>query len=191
MTRNRPTSRSSARQLDGKTNFRSLLAGGDRRSIGRSNHVATLVEGHPHLVDQLVKLLWDSDTLVSMRAADALEKISRGKGSLLQPHKAQLLGLLAEAKQQELRWHLAVMVPRLRLTPGECGRVATVLKTYLDDRSSIVKTSAMQGLFDLSAQDPGLRLELVDMLRALARSGTPAMRARGRRLAKQLELNDL
>jgi hypothetical protein len=50
-----------------------------------------------------------------MRAADAAEKISRDRVILLQPDKRLLLGLLAETTQQEMRWHLAVMVPRLKL----------------------------------------------------------------------------
>jgi hypothetical protein len=52
-----------------------------------------------------------------MRAADAAEKVSAKKPRLLDRHKAELLGLLAEAEQIELRWHLALMIPRLRLAP--------------------------------------------------------------------------
>jgi hypothetical protein len=62
-----------------------------------------------------------------------------------------------------------------------------VLQGWLDDKSSIVKTCAMQGIADLTRQDPTLRDEVLDLLRALRRSGTPAMRARGRILIEQLE----
>jgi hypothetical protein len=45
----------------------------------------------------------------------------------------------------------------------------------------------MQGLADLTRHDPSLLPEVLDMLRILSRSGTPAMRARGRILLKKLE----
>jgi hypothetical protein len=168
-----------------------MLGGGDRRSIGNSDRVAAMITSHPERLTHLVDLLWDSDPIVAMRSADVLEKSTRGNGSLLQPYKGQLLGLMAENTQPEVRWHLAVMAPRLRLTLNECRRVATLLRGYLEDRSSIVKTFAMQGLFELTRQDESLLREVGDLIRTLTRSGTPAMRARGRHLLKELEQKDL
>jgi hypothetical protein len=62
-----------------------------------------------------------------------------------------------------------------------------VLQGWLDHKSSIVKTCAMQGIAELTRQDPSLKDEVLDLLRVLSRSGTPAMRARGRILIEQLE----
>jgi len=163
----------------------------DRRSIGRSNAVAALVLKHPHSRNfgtaQLVRALWHSDPVVRMRAADALEKASTSKPAIISRFKSELLGLLSETSQQELRWHLALMLPRLPLTPGERRRSVPHLRRYLDDRSSIVKTCALQAIFELSKQDSSLRSEALDLLRAAARSGTAAMRARSRILLKKLE----
>ncbi|HEY6306198.1 MAG TPA: hypothetical protein VI488_07025 [Candidatus Angelobacter sp.] len=159
-----------------------LLSGGDRRSIGRSDAVAAMVLAHPALFRGLIKGMWDQDAVVRMRAADAAEKASLQKPKLLRPFKAELLGLLAETKEQELRWHLAQMVPRLSLTPAERAHAASILRTYLDDRSSIVKTFAMQGLADLAVADDKLLPATIELLDRLTRSGTPAMRARGRKL---------
>jgi hypothetical protein len=164
-----------------------MLTGGDRRSIGRADEVADLVGRRPKQVPQLIECLWDADGLVRMRAADAAEKLSRDKAFLLQRYKEPLLGLLAEATQQEVRWHLAVIVPRLQLTRSECRRVSEVLRQYLEDRSSIVKTFAMQGLADLISRDSSLRPTVLELLRSLSRTGTPAMRARGRILLHRLE----
>jgi hypothetical protein len=85
-----------------------------------------------------------------MRAADATEKVAREIPDLLRPYKKELLGLMAEAKEPELRWHLAVMVPRLPLNSKERQLATSVLSSYLEDRSSIVKTFALQGLADLT-----------------------------------------
>jgi hypothetical protein len=164
-----------------------MLMGGDRRSIGRADEVADLVGRQPKQVPQLIECLWDPDALVSMRAGDAAEKLSRDEAVLLQRFKEPLLGLMAEATQQEMRWHLAVIIPRLRLTHSECRRVSGILRKYLDDRSSIVRTCAMQGLADLISQDGSVRPMVVELIRSLSRTGTPAMRARGRILLRRLE----
>jgi hypothetical protein len=121
-----------------------------------------------------------------MRAADAAEKVSAKKPRLLDRYKAELLGLLAEAEQIEFRWHLALMVPRLRLTTPERQRAAAALQHYLDDRSSIVKTFALQGLTDLARNDFALRSKLKQLLEAAVQTGTPAMRARAGKLLKRL-----
>jgi hypothetical protein len=93
-----------------------------------------------------------------------------------------LIGLLAETTEQELRWHLAQIVPRLSVTTDERHRIVSVLRDYLDDRSSIVKTFAMQALADLAIVDAALWPETKMLLEELTCSGTPAMRARGRKL---------
>jgi hypothetical protein len=131
--------------------------------------------------------LWSDDPLVRMRAADAAEKISLEKPELLRRHKAELLGLLEEAQQQELRWHLAAMAPRLSLSKAEIQRAADALRLYLNDRSSIVKTFALQGLADLARLDPTLRPSTKELIEKAARTGTAAMRARARKLLPKLE----
>jgi HEAT repeat protein len=163
----------------------SLLAGRDLRSIGRSNEVALLVLKAPRRFHELIACLWDENPVIRMRAADAAEKVSAKKPRLLDRHKPELLGLLAETEQIELRWHIAAMIPRLRLTPAERQRAVTTLQRYLDDRSSIVKTFALQGLADISRNDANLRAKVKQILEEAAHSGTPAMRARARHLLKK------
>jgi hypothetical protein len=164
-----------------------LLRGGDRRSIGRSNQVVKLVLRAPQHFAQLIKCLWSDDPILRMRAADAAEKVSSTQPDLLRPYKAELLGLLAEAEQIELRWHLALMIPRLPLTQAEKRRAAETLQLYLEDRSSIVRTFALQALADLSRSDPRLRLRVREILEESMATGTAAMKARTRRLLKGLE----
>jgi HEAT repeat protein len=164
-----------------------LLVGGDRRTIGRSNQAASIVSNDPALFPELIAGLWSEDPLVRMRAADAAEKVTRKNRDLLLPYKKELLGLLAEAKQQELRWHLAAIMPRLPLNPKERQAAIFSLEHYLEDRSSIVRTSALQGLADLAQGDPNLRPKVIEILRQATRNGTPAMKARSRKLLLRLE----
>jgi hypothetical protein len=164
-----------------------LLRENDRRSIGRSNEVVELVFRRPRRFPELIKCLWHDDPIVRMRAADAAEKISAAKPGALWPYKAELLGLLSEAEQIELRWHLALMVPRLPLNGTERQRAAAVLRHYLEDRSSIVKTFALQGLADLAQQDASLRELARRTCEESLRTGTAAMKARARMLLKDLK----
>jgi hypothetical protein len=164
-----------------------LLKGGDRRTIGRADQVAFLVSRQPKLFPRLIAGLWSEDPLVRMRAADAAEKVTRSNREFLRPYKKELLGLMAEAKEQELRWHLAVMIPRLPLNGRERQLAMSSLNDYLQDRSSIVKTFALQGLADLAQDDPSIRPKVIELLRESTRTGTPAMKARSRKLLLRLE----
>jgi len=170
-----------------RKNILVLLKGGDRRTIGRSEQVAAIVSDDPELFPQLIAGFRSADPLVRMRAADAAEKVTRKLGDLLQRYKKELLALLTQAQQQELRWHLAVMVPRLQLTASERRVAISSLKSYLEDRSSIVKTFALQGLADLAQDEPRIRPRVVGILREATRNGTPAMKARSRKLLVRLE----
>ncbi|MGA3346700.1 MAG: hypothetical protein ABSC76_17730 [Terracidiphilus sp.] len=182
--------------MPSRSTIRSMLTAGRHRiSSGRAAEVVELVRAHPKKASQLLECLWDEEPAVAMRAADALEKLTRpgpqtpdSLRTMLQcTWKEPLIGLLAEATEKKLKWCLAGVVPRIRLTVSECRRVAEILQSFLDDRSSIVKTLALQGLADLARQDGSLLQEVIDLLRIHSRSGTPAMRARGRMLLKQLE----
>ncbi len=161
-----------------------ILSGSDRRSIGRANEVARLVLKHPRRFRELIKCLWHENPIVRMRAADAAEKVSTQNPGLLDRHKRELLSLLSETEQIELRWHLAQMIPRLKLTSSERQRATAALHRHLDDRSSIVKTSALQALSDLAQNDASLRTKVKHLLEEALQSGTAAMRARAGILLK-------
>jgi hypothetical protein len=163
------------------------LEGGDRRTIGCADEVAAIVCKNPRLFPRLITGLWSQNPLVRMRAADAAEKVTRTDRELLRPFKRELLGLMAEATEQEVRWHVAVMVPRLVLNAEERQVAMSLLNGYLEDRSSIVRTFALQGLADMAEDDPSIRSGVVEVLRESTRSGTPAMKARSFKLLERLE----
>ncbi|HWA94605.1 MAG TPA: hypothetical protein VG844_08375 [Terracidiphilus sp.] len=170
-----------------KETIAAMLAPGRPLDVGRAKEVAELLLARPRLARQVVECLWSADVGVANRAADALERVSYYKPEILAAWKDALLGRLVDAEANKLRWNLALTIPRTRLTVAETERVAAVLRSWLDDRSSIVKTASMHGLAGLTQWNAALLPEVLDMLRVLSRSGTPAMRARGRILLKKLE----
>ena len=160
------------------------LAGGDRRSIGRVEEVIAAVRVRPSLFPVLVRGMVCEDPVVRMRAADAAEKLSAERPQLLRPHKRRLLRDVAAVEQQEVRWHLAQMVPRLRLTQRERAAAVELLTGYLRDQSRIVQVCALQALAELAQDDAALRPRVRRLLERGARSGSPAVRARARKLLR-------
>src|SRR4051794_24360856 len=179
-------------QRTGRVDLRAELAvGRNAFHPGRVCEITEWIADLPRRIPALIELMWDDDAGVASRAADVLERITREPSPAVRRavggYKEEILGLLADARFPKLRWNLALLIPRLSLTVAECRRVASVLQSWLDDPSSIIKTSALHSMADLTRQDPGSRETVQDALRMAGRSGTPAMRARSRILLKEME----
>lgn len=162
------------------------LADGDRRSIGRSNEVVKDVLNDPTLFDVVFGGMLNGDPLIRMRPADAIEKITANHPEYLRPYKEKLIRQVANIEQQEVCWHVAQMLPRLRSNREERAAVFRILLDYLNDESKIVKTFCMQALVGLAEQDTSLRPKVIDLLEDLTYTGSPAMKSRGRKLLARL-----
>ena len=167
--------------------FVSILAGGDRRSIGQSKAVIAAVKLEPARFEELWDCLSNDDPLVRMRVADALEKISRQDFRVLKPYKKALLTHALDDDTPEVRWHLIAMTSRLPLQDGEASKVMRYLKrAQRDDASRIVKVMALQAGFDLTSQHPSLAISLRAMLDQALNSRWPSVRARARKLSRSV-----
>jgi hypothetical protein len=172
--------------LDTLDDLRSILEGGDRRSIGRAGEALARLESEPQLFSQLVDGMEHPAAVVRMRCADVAEKYSSKHPEALQPYRGQLIGLGLRSTQQEVRWHLALMLPRLVLGEADRGQVCAILCGYLSDPSRIVRTFAMQGLADLAGADHSLIPGVLVILEERIRDGSPAMKSRGKKLVAKL-----
>ncbi len=161
--------------------------GGDRRSIGRADEVVADVCDDPTLFDEVFGGMLSDDPLIRMRAADASEKITARHPDYLQPYKKILIQQVAKSEQQEVRWHVAQMLPRLNVDWQEREVIVVILIDYLSDRSKIVKTFSMQALTDLAVKDASLRPRVINILQDLTKIGSPAMRSRGRKMLNKLK----
>ena len=162
------------------------LKGGDRRSIGRVDEVIADVLEDPALFDALFRGMLDDDPVVRMRSADGVEKITVDHPEYLRPYRKKLLEQVALVDQQEVRWHVAQMLPRLEWSDEERAAIVGMLLDYLDDESKIVKTFAMQALADFAERDASLRPRIIKLLEKLVETGSPAMKSRGRKLLERL-----
>jgi len=128
----------------------SKLDGGDRRSIGRSNEVVAQVLADPGLFDAVFCGLLTDKPLLRMRSADAIEKITALHPEYLRPYRTRLIEQVARIDQKEVRWHVAQMLSRIEWNKADRPRVLGVILEYLNDRSSLVRTFAMQAFADVA-----------------------------------------
>src|SRR5690606_19897772 len=162
------------------------LAGTDRRSTGRADEVAAEIAGDQALFDEVFAAILFDDPVVRMRAADAVEKASRQHPERLLPHKEALLGAVAEIQQQEVRWHLAQMLPRLPLDPSERDGAVATLDGVLHATSTIVRVDALEALAALARVNAELEAKVLRRLVEVLESGAPAEKARARMLLRDL-----
>ncbi len=163
------------------------LGGKDRRSIGNANQIVLQVLKTPSLIKKLIEILKIDDPVLRMRTADVIEKISRSQPEYLHPYKKILLNEGMPIQQQEVRWHMAQILPRLSLKKNERKRTVKQLFQYLEDESKIVKTFAMQALADFAFEDNQLKKKVISIIEDLTKTGSAAMRARGKKLLIQLK----
>ncbi len=141
----------------------------------------------PSLFSVLVLGMENPNELIAMRSADAVEKLTRDIPEWLRPHKSFLMHLIDKTDQQEVRWHLAQIIPRLELTLDERKTFISIFEKFLTDKSRILVTFSMQAMVDLAGNDTDLKDKILPPIQRLTRIGSGAMRARGKKLLKQME----
>lgn len=159
-----------------------LLRIGDRRTLGKSTYVASLVQRKPSLAAELVNAILSKDKTAGAHAAHALLEVTQTDPEIIRPLRRRLLFEISAVDQWEVREQLCKVLPRLRLGPKERNMAAGIFVRYLADKSSIVGACALQGLADLAMIDPKRKPATRKLIEAAERSGTPAVRARARKL---------
>ena len=167
-------------------NAEELLMGGDLRSTGKVNEIVRGVYGQNEF-DSVFKALFHPDRKVVMRAADAVEKITLDKHDWLEKHKNEILQLCFQAKHIELKWHLALLVSRLKLTGEETGIVWELLTGWATDKneSRIVRVNSIQGLFNILQSNRKLELDFNQTISRVTEENIPSLNARIRKIQKR------
>ncbi|HEX5651449.1 MAG TPA: hypothetical protein VFX58_00155 [Chitinophagaceae bacterium] len=169
--------------------FDQLLAGDDLRSLGNTGLVVATIKTQNEF-DRLFPLIFHENRMVVMRAADAIEKISITRPVYLSKYKKQLLGLCDAATNKELKWHLALLLPRLQLINKEFDKAWNMLRRWAKDsaNSRIVRVNAIQALFELTCQNPAKRKKISRLLLEINKENIPSLNARIRKISKVLEV---
>lgn len=160
-----------------------LLTGGDLRSIGRSNEVVRQIKNQDDF-DNLFQYLFHEDRIVAMRTSDVIEKVTLANGKYLNKHKIKIIELCKSSPNKEVKWHLALLVPRLLLSKNELVEIWELLSFWALDKkeSRIVRVNSIQGLFNLLQKNKQF-VEDFDLISAnLGKENIPSINARLRKL---------
>jgi len=131
---------------------------------------------------KLVRLLRDQDRAVVERAARTLKKIAEHDGTALYAWRKKLLDEAFRATDVRVQWNLSIVIGKLPLKGADKALAVELMFERLRDKSGLNRTMAMQALVDLSENDATLRARVVPIVMESLESGTPAMRARARKL---------
>jgi len=169
-------------------NLLSKLKGGDLRSIGNANKIAKSIENNQSLFDDIFKGIFENDPIIRMRSADAIEKVSKKYPELLKKHKNKILNNLRNFEQQEVKWHIALMISYLKFSDSEAGKVFSALSKWVKtDESKIVVVNSMQALADVSIGNKNIKTKTVALIENKIKDGSPAIVSRGNKLLKKLK----
>ncbi|HEY2001721.1 MAG TPA: hypothetical protein VGG80_05350 [Acidobacteriaceae bacterium] len=143
-----------------------LLAQQDRRRVAR----------------QLVAAISTSNPEQRVRAADVARRITERDVDLLAPHAAEIASILADTPiaESRTRWHLGLVAARSARTSQQIRLASAILWQLAEDKSNVVRCSAVEGLGLLARRDPSLRSTVEPFLHQALLTGTPAMRVRAR-----------
>lgn len=162
------------------------LRGGTRQSLGQSKAVARDILARPELLPDLLAAFESNDRVLISRAIDAFEAVAAANPFLIHPYKDFILTRLTQFDHWEVREHVCLLLPRLRLSSRERLQAFETVRGWLADKSSIVRTFALQAMTEMARQDPSLMDEAIEHLEAAHANGTPAMKARARNLLSRL-----
>ena len=98
----------------------------------------------------------------------------------------QLLSLLKSALDKELKWHIALLVPRLSLNSEELKNVWAILTYWAQNpnESKIARVNSLQGLFELSNEHPPLKPDFEKTVGLLEHIPIPSIQARIKKIKR-------
>jgi hypothetical protein len=143
---------------------------------------AAFTKGGVDVIATQVALLEHRDKAVVERAARTLKKIAEADASALLSQRKAILEAALRASDVRVQWNLTIVLGRLPLRGRDKALAVDLIFDRLTDKSGLNRTMAMQALMDMSVADPGLRSRVLPFVQQALERGTPAMRARARKL---------
>lgn len=163
--------------------IRKYLSLGDLRSIGQVDKIIPLIKDQKSF-DILFSYLYSDDRKLVMQAADAIEKVTIDNPKFLFRFKNEILKFLTIAKNKEFKWHLALLVTRLKLNENELEEVGSKLADWLMNKSEsrIVRVNSLQSLHELARRYDQLKNKLMESVKSIRTENIPSINARLKKL---------
>jgi len=166
--------------------FADMLAEGDRKQIGRSGEIATIIVETPPLLEDLLNCLMDGDETVRAHGTHALMQVGIRHPELIEPFSGLILDKIAGLEQWEVQQQVLKILPKMKLSSGNRAIAIDHARRQLNHKAAFVRTDALQALADFSKSDPSLKKEVRAVLENASENGAKSMQARARRLLADL-----
>ncbi len=164
--------------------FYDLLKEGSRKEVARANEVAAQILDTPPLIDSLLDCLCTGDETVRAHAAHALMQVGKQQADILHPVHSRLLKEIAPIQQWEVQEQLMKVLPLIDTS----DQVVQLAKRNLSHKSAIVRTCALQALFDLVQRIPNRFNEVMHILQDCQNVHAPkSLQARARKLSAKMK----
>jgi HEAT repeat protein len=167
------------------------LTGGDLRSDGNANEVASLILDNPNLINDLLDGLDEPRDVVRARTADALEKVSRDKPEYLLKKLSQFMRMAKSDPVPMVRWHAAMVLTNLLALEQNVDKIGATMMALLADPNAFVKSWAITGLCILGRKYPNKRKRILAGLSELRRDASIAVRHRAAKAISLLTSDQL
>ncbi|HHG85261.1 MAG TPA: hypothetical protein ENJ82_10995 [Bacteroidetes bacterium] len=153
----------------------------------RNEHAAWVMESPDRL-----EMLWDifetAEPPVPQRVAWTLDKVFDTNTAILQPYVGRLAGRLNALKHDGEKRSAMRILAGLILPEEVIGPLFEVAFTWFENPlvAVAIRVHCMQVLYNISEKEPELKRELLIAFQAHYADGSPAYKARARKLIKKL-----
>ncbi len=161
-----------------------ILITSDRVHVPYSIRTAEEIISGRYTVRELLTAFDFPDKNVHIRAAGALFQLHSQNSNLLLDHKEAILKLAKTTTYWQVKEKLCQLFSGLILGHQEVTGVYEILRTYLEAKSGIVRTCALQAMVDLLPLYPKVTDEIRARVFDKVHSGSAAERARARILTR-------
>lgn len=144
----------------------------------------------PRLLEQIVNVLFvEDDPQLRSRMANVAHWMTEEEPEIFSLYADEIIGLLASLSLEEnwSRYHLGLVAARSALTQAQHLRAAEMMRRLADDEQNVIRVTALEGFVHLAIREQSLQEEARTLLENARRNGTPAMKARARRMLKRLQ----
>ncbi|MBK0401618.1 hypothetical protein I5M27_01395 [Adhaeribacter sp. BT258] len=153
---------------------------------GTVSQLNNFLEENPETFPVMFReMLHNPDARVRLRMGNAVEKAARKTPALLIPYKKEILSATSQRQENEIIWHIALLLGYLELEEDDLALAVNALFNWLHTLPhKFVKVNCLQTLAVLARQHDWLQPEVREALHAALEHESAAIRARARILLK-------
>lgn len=169
-------------------NFEVELKVGKPNSLGNTLKVVKFVEKNPKNFTQLTKLLLHKDSIISMRAMNAVKRLIRADAELFDANKKDFLNKFSKSKASVVRLGLIIIYFDFlkHFTESELKKIKTLSLAWTKEASDwMVLAQGLKLLEKLAIKDQALQKDLLKLARSLSKDDRKAVAGKAKKIVER------